>query len=485
MASHGQPRPATASHYASPWLPICVGQQGRRRAVKARADSQAGHEQDAFLIMPVSVVRDAGLTDSEFRLLCVINTHDWRSNENGCTASYATLAAESGSSESTVKRGIKKLEAVGYIFAPIPEYRDGLRVKTTIRVSSRIRPERQAAQGLPSEPSQIVLDEAGSTVDPAVAALPKREFRKGLHPDIVREPLSEADAGRLRQLDAWGCADSVDWLGLMFGMLAQRERRLGRTPAPERLRAIYDGAAASRQLRKPGVQSVPALLLAGIERGFLLARPKEVAIEDLAPGAREGLLRHAERARDGEIVSDRVLNDYGVSREAFNAFVVSLPAEAATQSALADPNVVRELCDDLRQGFEVKQPVRPVSDGSALGSTVDPLQSQTPARMESVVLARGAERIDVIVGDMWSAVLAKLEPQLSEFAFNAKVRPAKAVSFENNVLVLEVGSDWARSQLEEAAAEKIGEVLEIIFGSPCHVRVAVNKSLYARASRAG
>lgn len=328
--------------------------------------------EDPHVRIPLDLVRNcADLSDSEYRLLTVIMSHDWTTNDAGCTASQATLAREARSSESTVKRGLKKLAALGYIFEPAPQYRNGAQIGTVIRVTGKVRKGRSLTTAVKAQPIQQHFS-GGSTVDPPKTT-PRRGFANKPEPDVERVPLIAEDHKRITQLEAWGCPDAADYLGLMLGLLIQRERELGRTDSsPARLREIYDGAARSRALRKEGVTAPFALLLAGIKRRFLLARPRYGTLEDLAPGARDHARFLIGRAVDGKPVADEMLADIGLSRQAFNEAVsierersdaeedeaaeATLEADAESTQERQDGGAAggeRELMDRLAQTVDV------------------------------------------------------------------------------------------------------------------------------------
>jgi len=122
---------------------------------------------------------------------------------------------------------------------------------------------------------------------------------------------------------------------MLLGVLFEREARAGRVATPSRLRALYDGAANSRQLRKPGIQSVPGALLVGIEKGYLLARPRptHTSIADLAPGARDAIEGYARRVKNGGApVSAQTLADFGIQQKEFNALVEAMDDEGSAES---------------------------------------------------------------------------------------------------------------------------------------------------------
>jgi len=251
-------------------------------------------EKQQFVMLPLSVIRDPHLTPNDFRVLAVILSHDWEANDNGCTASQRTIAREAQASESTVKRSIKRLEASGYIFPPEVQRRGAERVGTIIRVTGTLRPNRRLRDASLPADQQLVLD----------SETPAKRTR------VEPQPLTADDVHRLRQLDEWGCDDSEAYLCRVLGVIADREARLGRAIDAARLRAVYDGAAASRSLRKPGIRSVPDALRAGIERGYLLAHPR-------APGEEEALRHLAARANDGAVIPAQTLTDYGVDVDEF------------------------------------------------------------------------------------------------------------------------------------------------------------------------
>lgn len=321
MATHGYPR------------------RSRVRVPDMSVPLQKGESKRAsVVIMPVEIARDGNLSPTDYRVLSVILSHDWEKG-NGCTASYATLAREAGVGESTVKRAIGKLHADNYLQAPEPMYRNGERIGTILRVTGRVRSDRKMAAGAPAvQPQQLTFPEAGSTVNPPQEQKKARSFQTRVRPDVVRQPLDATDEARLEQLAQWGCTDPRDWLGMLLGLLAERERELGREPRPGRLRAIYDGAVRSRDLHRKEVNNRVGYLLRGIERRFLLARPLDFSYEDLPQGSRDSLEICVDRAAQGKTVSDQTLSDYGIDRKAFNAMVDEKKKETVEEApAVAIP----------------------------------------------------------------------------------------------------------------------------------------------------
>lgn len=287
-------------------------------------------QRKGFVALPFRVLFDKALSPVDLRVLATIAAHDWGERGAGCTLSYKRIGELSVSSESSVKRSLKTLEALRYIHPPAGQGIGGRRYATVIRVTNRAREtgvDRPELVPTPSSnvPRQQTLD--GSTLNPSADSAmaidgsslngsarkaarldPSTEAPKapqGVHadpsdgsnlssitngvkhiqqqtavaprtfrPDLERTPLQPDDVQRLRQLDAFACPDSEDWLALLLGALAKRERALGRVPDEKRLRAAFDGAIAKRAVAR--AESPLGFLLAGIERGFLLANPKDI-----------------------------------------------------------------------------------------------------------------------------------------------------------------------------------------------------------------
>jgi DNA-binding Lrp family transcriptional regulator len=297
-------------------------------------EEAAPSRREPFTIMPVAIIRHPGLSPTDKAVLWVIASYDWEGGE-GCIASYSTLAREAGVSESSLKRAIRKLHAEGYLHAPVPRWRSGERIGTVLTVTARVRPDRKVAAVAPAAaPYQLPL--GGSTVNPPQEKKSSTGFAKRQHPEVERVPLNESDAERLTDLESWGCADPQDWLGMLLGLIAQRESEIGGMPTPERLRAVYDGATHSRDLQRKDVRNRVGFLLRGIEQRFLLARPRYHAYDELAPGAREMLDVYIERVARGEHISERTLTDFGVSLRDVYARVSQVRAQRAAQGSSSD-----------------------------------------------------------------------------------------------------------------------------------------------------
>lgn len=297
-----------------------------------RAEPREARDQEwrGFVTLPKRVLFDRALSAVDLRVLATIAAYDWGEESAGCLLAYETIGERAVASESSAKRSIKKLQALHYIFAPAARVIGGRRYGTVIRLTSRARDtgvsKPEAVRALQVPPMQLSLDGAnvdlstrgrsggGSNVDPLAKARRKKSSSDGANvnplgdervhadlgdgsklaciidtktntqqheavvaekvfrPDLVREQVVPSDAPRLRLLDGFGCSDSADWFGLLLGALANRERALGREPDAARLRSAFDGAIAKRSVAR--AENPLGFLLAGIERGFLLANPR-------------------------------------------------------------------------------------------------------------------------------------------------------------------------------------------------------------------
>jgi hypothetical protein len=339
-----------------------------------RNPESAAQERPGFVQVPNRVVFDQSLTNTEYRILTTIMAHDWGDRGGGCRLSYERIGQISAGSESSVKRAIKKLQHVGYLYPPQPIIVAGRRYSTVLRVTplarecGPVRPEIVPSEELPRQatlddrskldpftmdPSQQVQvgplervqgahhdgSSLSSTTDQLQDRLKKtntdaaeKRFKiKGFRPDVLRVPLLESDVERLRILDEWGCPDSQDWLALMFGILAQRKDPSGHSPDERRIRAAFDGAVASRSVKRAA--NPLGMLLAGIERGFLLATPRTAESRVMPPGARSTLETYVQRAMGGHAVDPQNLSGLGISQREFNALVAEAREAAGSDGA--------------------------------------------------------------------------------------------------------------------------------------------------------
>lgn len=324
------------------------------RAVNQAATGAAKKAQ--FVNLPLAVHRDPLLSSDDVRVLIEILAHDWPGNENGCTASQATIAEACSLSESTVKRAIKRLHYAGYLLAPQPLTDGRSRTGTRLKVSGKVRAGRPFASaveggGVRGNPpvDASLLETQPTAPEPKAAA---HAFARRFRPNLKRYPLADLDAPRLRLLDSWGCPDSEDLLGVMFAVIAQREADCGRQPDAQRVRALFDAASRNRRLSRAKVESRSGLLLDGLEKGYLLGHGPKLRLEDLPPGAREALRGLAKRAEAGATISDQTLSDYGVSRTDLH----SIAQELATEEQPGEPQgdeapTVSDDAADLREGL--------------------------------------------------------------------------------------------------------------------------------------
>lgn len=311
-----------------------------------------------FIATYQEVIHDPALSAVDLRVLQVIAGYDWESNDNGCTASYKTLAKQAAVSESTLKRAIARLAALNYLLPPQPTYRKGACLGNVLKLSGRMREGRGFAAPVTATPQQQPLESSA-----APSSDKRRGFSRCPRPDVPRAILEPRDAERIELLEQWGANDPADQLGLLLGLIVQREIEMKRTPTPDRIRAIYDGAVRSKILYRQDIRSRVGLLQTGIERRFLLARPKEVSVTDMPPGAREHLEYQASRVAQQQRVSTQTISDFNIASRDF-AEVVEVARERVEEEKQQDVTGVNdsEARDDIAQRLlDVVNPIECIS----------------------------------------------------------------------------------------------------------------------------
>lgn len=404
-------------------------------ASATRTDRSAS-KAEPWVALPLSVRDDAALSPVAFRVLWTIASLDWTVNDRGCTASQQTIADLSHVSLKTVKRSIDALESLGYILKPEPHYANGAIAYTTIRLSGKVRKGRPlfVAQGA-SDGSQTTLPADDSSV---VESPRPHQFASRIYPHVDRVPLIDADKVYLRELDAWGCADSEDVLGVCLGLIAQREARLGRDAASQRLRIIFDGAFRRRELRKAGLSNRVGYLLTGIERGYLLQRSRyeRASVTEMPPGAREHLETYIQRAAHGGTISDQTLSDLGIDHATLDALAREQPS--------AEREQVSNEANSPAGDAEEEAPIAPCAR-------------------------------DEVIGDLWSRVLFILKRRVSAPMMNMVYRRATALRADAGSLVLGARDRYHQQQLQAHRA-LIEEIVSEVLSNPIQVSIEYAES---------